>query len=325
MFRLADDNLNGEVLPATFLYEDTAGNLDHFRVTSPSGLSKFALAHLGGSGNVFQMVYLGISDYISSPPSDETGTGGNPPGGTGGGQEAAAVQDQPQPASLPAPPAGPGADLFINSQGVITQATILQAPDNSAEISIGQGVTALDVNGDPLLSVSMDALSEREIAGMPSSGIMTFAGRAYEFLPDGATFSPAVTVTFTLPEARWGDLYTIRQYDGAAGVWNDLATTYNPDTGKVTASVSHFCIIALFSEPVPGTPAAAATTVVTRPAPVLTPAPTNALGIFYNMMVFVAGILAKNLYAVLIVVVLVAALVYFRGRRGKLDRIRYNF
>jgi hypothetical protein len=157
---------------------------------------------------------------------------------------------------------------------------------------------------------------------MPPSGSLSFAGLAYNFQPDGASFSPAVTITFTVPNAQWSQQYTIKQYDSATKSWVDLPTTYNPESGTVSSSVSHFCCIALFSNAVQTRPVTTPKIIIVKPAPLPTPAPINSLGMFYNLMVFVANLAMKNFYLVLVIIAIIAA-IYLKGRRRRLDKIRY--
>jgi hypothetical protein len=320
----------GVILPVTFLFNNSVSGYEYFSANIPSSysyLSKFALAKLSGSGNVFQMVYLGITEHAAeNPPSSDSDAGPSPSAGKGTGQGFASQQNQPplnQPPSVPEPEAT-SVDLYINDVGVVTQTTVLESADHLASIAIGQGITAIDASGAPLSSISMETLSAEHISDMPSSGTLTFAGIAYDFQPDGATFSPAVTITFTVPNAQWGQQYTVREFDTKAGTWIDLPTTYHPESGTISASVSSFCCIALFSSSIPSQATAKETkTMAAPPEPIPTPAPTSQFGIIYNMIVFIANLIVRNIYLVLVIVAIFGAL-YIRGRRGRLDKIRYK-
>lgn len=326
--RDATGKYRGTVLPARYLFSDSG--YDFFTASVPSSapyLSKFALSQLSGSGNVFQMVYLGVEEHFGGDQPPETDAGTVPGTGAGTSHAPISLQVQPplnQPLANPPAPTTKSVDLYINDQGVVTQTAVLESADNLAAIAIGQGVTALDARGNPLSSVSIDTLSASQIAQMPSADTLSFAGIAYNLQPDGATFTPAVTITFTVPDARWSQQYMVREFDAKTGSWVDLPTTHHPESSTISASVSHFCCIALFSSQMPvkvSTPGSHTTFVLPEVIP--TPAASSQIGIMYNMVAFFTTILMKNLYLVLIIVAIIIAL-YLRGRRGRLDRIRYN-
>ncbi|WAC05182.1 MAG: PKD domain-containing protein [Methanoregula sp.] len=325
------DKLWGTVLKPVFVGHDGVNNLEFFEVEIPSQISymsKFALAKLSGSGNVFQMAYLGATDHSgASQQSAGSESGADTGDGKSTGQGLGSQQNQPsqnQPEANPAAPTAKSADLYINDQGVVTQTTVLESADQFATIAIGQGVTAFDSGGNPLSSVSIETLSVHHIFGMPSPNTLSFAGLAYNFQPDGATFSPSVTITFTPPNAQWSQQYTISQFDAKSGSWIDLPTTYDTKSGTVSTSVSHFCCIALFSSAIPSkVPVTASVTMEVPPETIPTPSPSSPLGIFYNMVIFIAGIAVKNLYLILIIIAIIAIL-YLKGRRGRLDKIRYK-
>lgn len=311
----------GEILPAIYLMHDPVNNVDFYHTTSIHGLSKFAFSDLSGSGNVFQMAYLGVQEHFggNEPSDSDTGSGQ----GTGMTSQ---QNQQPlnQPQLNPPAPTAVSADLYINNLGIITQTTVLESVDQLATIEVGRGVTALDGNGNPLSSISIEPLSSADVAVLPSSGTLTFAGLAYDLQPDGAVFSPSVTITFHVPDAQWSQQYTIREFETKTGSWTDLPTTYSPESGTISASVSHFCSIALFSSAIPAkTPVTISKTMAAPPEVIPTPGTSSQFGVFYNMAVFITGVLIKNVYLVLIIIAIIAAL-YLRGRRRRLDKIRYD-
>ena len=320
----------GEILPGQFACHDVPNNLDYYTTTSSRGLSKFGVAALSGSGNVFQLVYLEVAQHLeSSPPSDSSG-GPGPGAGTGKGTGQGLISQQNQPlAPAPATPAAPTvsivktADLYINSQAIVTQTTVLQSADNLATVAIGQGVTAIDASGHPLSSISISAPALSEIPGVPRESTFRYAGIAYELQPNGAVFSPAITITFTVPQAQWSQHYMIKEYDSAAQEWVALPTTYHPESGTISASVSHFCLIALFSDTIKPTLTPPPTVVPTPLPTIAAPPPTSAFGIFYGLVMWLADICMKNIYLVLIVLAIVVAFYINRRRKGR-DTLKYK-
>jgi beta propeller repeat protein len=320
----------GEILPGQFACHDVSNNLDYYTTTSPRGLSKFGVAALSGSGNVFQMVYLEVAQHLeSSPPSDSGGVPGQATGtGKGTGQGLISQQNNPL-APVPATTAASNvsivktADLYLNSQAIVTQTMVLQSADQLATIAIGQGVTAIDASGHPLSSISISTPALSEIPEVPRESTFSYAGITYELQPNGAAFSPAITITFTVPQAQWSQHYMIKEYDSAAQEWVDLPTTYHPESGTISASVSHFCLIALFSDTIKPT-LTPPPTVVPTPLPTIAgPLPTSPFGIFYGLVMWLADISMKNLYLVLIVLAIVVAFYMNRRRKGR-DILRYK-
>ncbi len=92
--------------------------------------------------------------------------------------------------------------------------------------------------------------SERSLRYPRSPGGFTFEGYSCECKPAGATFSPAITISFSIPDDEWveGKAYTIKCYNAATGLWETLETTVNAATHTVSAKVSHFSCFALFTE-----------------------------------------------------------------------------
>lgn len=162
-----------------------------------------------------------------------------------------------------------------NSAGIVQNGMIVSATDGLSSVSIAKGVKALDANGQPLGSVTI-----RTTTDVPSSGssAFSFAGHAVEMGPAGATFSPAIPLTFKLTEEEWnnleaGESFAIKWYNPALGEWEDIPTSVNPYTRTVTGKISHFSTFALFKQIIetPTTPPVTQTS-----APAETPVPGDA-------------------------------------------------
>jgi beta propeller repeat protein len=316
------DNGTGEVLPTQFLYYNPTENLDYFEADSPHGLSTFGLSFLEGAGNVLQLVTLSVSSQVSSG-SYGSGGGSTPSSGSSAGAPAA-VQNPAVPqekAPPPQPDMGKTANLYINANSVITQETTLQSNDNLATLSIGQGIVAQEPGGKALSSVTITGLTASEVPSAAKSATYSFAGMAYDLQPSGATFSPAITLTFTIPGAQWGKEYTIQSYDHTTNTWQSLPTTYDASKGTISAQVSHFCCFALFEKPVALAPPAGAPTGVSQkamaaPAP---PAPT-AMSTFIGIIVWISETGNGHIDLVAIAVIAVIALLFAQQRRRRRRR-----
>jgi beta propeller repeat protein len=81
--RIDDSGTYGQVLGTYFLYYNSTNNLDYFEADSPNGLSTFGLSFLEGSGNLFQIITLAVSNEVQSQEQRKvanglTGTGNSP-------------------------------------------------------------------------------------------------------------------------------------------------------------------------------------------------------------------------------------------------------
>jgi beta propeller repeat protein len=327
--RISDDRTFGEVLNTTFLYHNSTENLDYFEADSPRGLSTFGVSFLEGAGNPFQLITLTIASYVSPPapeapssPASSSASGGPGSGGGKGATAPAAAVNPDLKAPPEAPDPGKTASLYTNANGVITQETNLKSNDNLASLTIGPGILAKDVTGNPVSSISIASIPQTNIPSLTEGQASSFAGRAYELGPNGATFSPAISLSFTVPQAQWGREYTIRTFDRTSSTWQDLPSSFDHKTGIVTATVNHFCCFALFSQAVaePTAPA-----VITTPLPVITiqataQPPSTAVSIFFGMIMWVADNAMKNsiLIAGLIIVCVIvyAGMSVYRKRNG---------
>jgi hypothetical protein len=125
---------------------------------------------------------------------------------------------------------------------------------------------------------------------------------AYDISPGGATFSPAITLSFAIPQAQWGLEYSVKTYDRATGTWLDLPSTFNPSTGTLTAEVTHLCCFAVFSKPIEDS--SKVNVPVTLKGPVSparspeAPPPTTAISILGSLLVWATGLVIQNGYLI---------------------------
>ncbi len=169
-----------------------------------------------------------------------------------------------------APPAGPTAveaNLFggtvefsIDNEGVIQETFTATSEDGNLTMTIPEGTVALDKDGNPL--EGLEAAVDESPPDPPEDA--NIIGLAYDFGPDGATFEPPITFTWSydpdaLPEGVAEEDLVIAYYDEDAGEWVELPSTVDPVTHTITASVSHFttfAIIGAVTPPPPPAPAA---------------------------------------------------------------------
>jgi len=242
IWRIADDGNSGQILPTTYLYSDPVNNLDYFEADSPLGLSTFGISSLTGSNNPFQIVAF-VAAAVISPSNNPAPASGASSGGGGSGAGQTTVASGATP-----PDQSKTVKIYSNDEGTITQATTLQSTDGIAKISLDLGIVARDSNGRPLESLSIRRIPAEELPAAPPLATFSFAGMAYEIGPDGATFSPAIPLSFTIPQEQAGQDYVIHQYDHATGTWQALPGSYDSQTGTITVQVSHLCCFALFAK-----------------------------------------------------------------------------
>jgi len=160
--------------------------------------------------------------------------------------------------------------LLTGSSGTVLKSIIVNANDNVGNVLVPIGVKALDADGKPLGEISLSPLAGDAVPAVPSGSVFRFAGYAYEAGPDGATFSPGITLSLNIPEDVWKTLdpnsnkLTMKWYNKETGLWEDVQTTVIPGTRTVEIRITHFSIYALFTEPVTTvTPIETATTTTT--------------------------------------------------------------
>jgi beta propeller repeat protein len=307
--RISDDRATGEVLDTRYVSHDAGNNLDFFEAESPRGFSTFGLSALSGSGNPFQLITLSVTSHVNPPaqsnPSSDSDSG-MPAGGAVATTTIPTATPTPEPTKAPLDP-GRSAKVYTNAQGVVTQATRLQSTDGRAIINITGGIIAKDSSGKPLTEITIKAIPLEDLPAIPAGSTFMFAGMAYEIGPDGATFSPPISISFALPPAQWGKDYAVKSFDKKSGTWKDLPTNFDPATGTVTVQVSDFCCFALFTK---SRVSPVATPVATPPpapsaAQVKAQPPTTAVSIFASMMGWVADLVMNNLVILVAVIILV--------------------
>jgi len=141
-----------------------------------------------------------------------------------------------------------------NSDGKIQETIVATSEDSMLTMTIPEGTIALDIEGERL--ETLEAAVDESPPDPPEDAHII--GLAYDFGPDGATFDPPLTLTYTYdPEALpdVADLF-LAYYDEATSGWVELPCTVDPVTHTITASVAHFTTFAIIGwvPPVPPPP-----------------------------------------------------------------------
>jgi hypothetical protein len=149
----------------------------------------------------------------------------------------------------PPSPSGEGSmniHYFLDADGRATVVITLTSTNGLVTVNIPSGTLVLDAQGNPLFNIRIVILSTPP----PPPGY-AMVGRAYDCLPDGATFQPAMTLTFSYYEshipagASEEDLF-LAYWDGEQ--WVNLPTTVDTAANTATAEVAHFTPFALLIE-----------------------------------------------------------------------------
>ena len=308
IWRIADDGNSGQILPTTrYLNTDPVNNLDYFEADSPLGGSTFGISSLTGSNNPFQIIGFVAAAAINQPDNP-----GPASGGSSGGGKAVVVPTTIAPETKQAAPPDPGktARIYTNDKGTITQAMTLKSTDGLANVSIGLGIVAKNSSGMPLTSISITRIPDLPAA--PTGEALSFAGMAYELQPDGATFSPSVSLSFTIPQEQWGKEYVIHEYDHATDTWLDLPSRNDPQTGTITVQISHLCCFALFAKSTglqkaenPGP------TLVVTPEKTIIVSSKSSLSTNFEMYGWILSMIVDNPVTLVIMLAALAMVAYF--------------
>ncbi len=155
----------------------------------------------------------------------------------------------------------------VDASGEVASDFTASSRDGCVQVQIEAGTSAEDADGDPLtyLDISpVDPLPD------PPEGHYVLA--AFDFSPDGASFSPAMKITLCydpgdIPDGMSEDHIVIAIYDEDSGEWEFLSGTVNPDDNTITFSTRSFSIYGVLAAPASATP--------TPGEPTPTPAPTK--------------------------------------------------
>jgi len=291
IWRIADDEKSGQILPTSHRYSDPVNNLDYYEADSPLGLSTFGISSLTGNNNPFQLITFVIVNVISQL---------NNPGSP------AVVQTTLAPVinqtTLPDP--GTTAKIYSNADGVITQATKLLSTDGLANVFLDPGIVAKNSSGMPLTSIGIRRIPAGELpAASPGAGL-SFTGMAYDLQPDGGTFSPSTPISFTILQAQWGQEYIIQEYDTVTRTWQAHPGSYNPETGTITVQVSHLCTFALFARSTEIPKAA-------TPEPTIIVSSKSSMSTNVGMYSWIISSVVQNPVIIVIVLAALALVAYF--------------
>jgi len=141
------------------------------------------------------------------------------------------------------------ASFRISDEGEILETIEATSEDGKLTITIPAGTFALDKDGNPLESLTADI--DPSPPEPPEDGYII--GLAYDFGPDGATFDPPITFTYTydpadIPEGVAEEDLVLAYYDEDTGEWVELDCVVDTENNIITASVEHFTTFAVIGK-----------------------------------------------------------------------------
>jgi beta propeller repeat protein len=265
VIRIGDDDY-GQVLPTVYISTDIGTNMATFEAESPRGLSKFGLSGITGTGNPLQLVYLSVTQPTpgptpeptppptQAPPSGGSGSSGSSGGGGGGGGSYGGFAEYPTATATEIAPDTERSRLECDPSCSFASSATLSSTDGTTKLVIPSGAIARDADGSPLSLVAIEPVAAEQIPPDSPNPDLLPAGYACNLQPDGATFDPPITLTFTVAGDEWQEegSYRIGWWDEDNAGWIEVNGTVIDFVEKtVSAPVSHFCIYALFVESVP--------------------------------------------------------------------------
>ena len=259
-----------------------------------------------------------VIEVTTSSSGSGTGGGGGGSSGDGGSdnQYDTYINPNPKPTATayaarttaPTVPVGSGM-IPLSANGTVLNPVDIVSEDGIASVSLATGVQPVDASGKPLDNIRVVRVNQADV---PSAGpTFTFSGIAYDFKPDGASFSPGATIRFLIPQDKWGSVsqqeIKAKWYNPTSKSWEDVPAAVDPTARTVTMTVSHFSMYGLFN-PVP-TPTPEPV-VIRTPTPTPTPAGLPIIGAlpFYLLLLLIV--------IIVVVVIVVILIIYLMKRRG---------
>ena len=236
-----------EVKPFPAKEGDTAQDTVNVQLSFPAG-SESGTYNIIGQLVEARVRILGLIWYDVTPQLPQTqpmgtvtyvadnGTGGsNEGGGGGGGGDGTADEED---------------DLsdYVDDDGRFIRDFSTESSNSKVKLSVPENTVGLTAQGEPLSEININQMDEPPLPPESHNVI----GLAYEFGPEGATFNPPITISFTydpslIPPGVNEENLVIAVWDPSAGEWVELVCTVDPDTNTITAQISHFSILTVMA------------------------------------------------------------------------------
>ncbi len=158
-----------------------------------------------------------------------------PPSGGGGGGGGGGISSGSSPGTT-------DVSDIVTSDGVFTEGITAQSKDENCVLTIDADTKGLIEDEEPLDEITLIEMEDPPDPPEESSVV----GLTYDFGPDGATFDPPITLTFTydpslIPEGVNEENLVIAMWNKTTGEWVVLeGCTVDLDSHTISAPVSHF-------------------------------------------------------------------------------------
>jgi len=141
--------------------------------------------------------------------------------------------------------------LKVDDDGSLMCSVQITSRDRSGAILLQEGTQVLGSSNHPVTVLNITRTESKDLPSVLSDENFRYAGYAYDCLPSGTRFGDPVMISISPGEEDWstinGDDLVIRGYNSRESSWENQSTTIDANERKITASVSHFSIFALFS------------------------------------------------------------------------------
>lgn len=130
----------------------------------------------------------------------------------------------------------------VNSQGVFQSTVTAKSADNNVTVNIPSGTTGKTKEGTPLTALSVTTMASPPAPPAQANII----GLTYDFGPEGATFSPPITVSITydpskIPSGVAEKDLKIAYFDSAQNKWVELTDiVVDPVSHTISGKTTHF-------------------------------------------------------------------------------------
>jgi len=186
----------------------------------------------------------GQSITFTGDTSGKTGTSNTfnvNPGATPPSEEEPEYREESEPP--PKPAVGDVSDI-VDEAGVFTRLFTFKSEDKQVNLSIPKGTTGKTKEDEPLSEITITKVKRPP----DPSADTRFIGLTYNFEPDGATFDPPITLSFSynplwIPKEVGPENLTIAYWDEDAGEWVEFDAkdiTIDTEKNTISAQISHF-------------------------------------------------------------------------------------
>jgi hypothetical protein len=121
------------------------------------------------------------------------------------------------------------------------------SPDGVLRVAIPYGISALDTEGMPVTNIGFTIIDHP-----PPTDNSEIVGYAYQIEPEGATFTPSVSMTWgydatSIPDRVAPEQLTIAYYDESHDMWMTLESQLDIRTNTISTWIDHLSLFAMLA------------------------------------------------------------------------------